>query len=117
MENNKCSGKDDCGCGCSKMGAGMCGGKSACGCGHDHAHVMKWLVKIALLVIVFSFAFKMGELKGMLENRGFMMRGYQPVGMMYRYGTDYTGSTQGGAGLEDGTTAPVAPSAPAVPTK
>ncbi len=45
-----------------------------CGYGWHHMHGSKslivWLIKIAVLVLVFSFAFKMGELKGMLEAGG-----------------------------------------------
>ncbi len=67
---------------------GMCSCGGNCGCGHHHKHMMKWLIKIALLVIVFCFAFKMGELKGMLEARGFGGYRYGPA-MMYGNGAAY----------------------------
>ena len=48
------------------LGADMCGCNA--GCGEHHKHMMKLFIKIALLVILFSFAYQMGELKGMLRS-------------------------------------------------
>jgi hypothetical protein len=97
----------------------VCGmnGCTGCGCGHHHMHIMKWIVKIAVVALIFSFAFKMGELKGMLESRGYDNSGYghrYGGGMMYgAYGTDY------GPGFESGVAVPntTMPAVPATPKK
>lgn len=74
------------------------------GCGHHHKHMMKWLIKIIVLVVLLCGAFQMGELKGMLRGQyGHMNRGFYGGyggGMMYNnawgdiqplYGTDGAG--------------------------
>ncbi len=66
-------------------GMGGCGG--TCGCGHHHMHILKWILKIAVLVIIFSFAFRMGELRGMLESHGYGNFGHGGM-MYYGYGND-----------------------------
>lgn len=68
-------------------------GHMGCGCGHHHKHALKWIIKIAALVLVFCFAFQMGELKGMmLSSRGYS-GGYR-TGMMFNQG-DYGTPVQG----------------------
>lgn len=95
MNENKCAG-------------GMCGGKGSCGCGHHHMHIMKWLLKIALLIVVFCFAFQMGELKGMLRSQGYGHRIYSNM----MYGTDVSNGIVPETGVSvGGTTAPAAPAA------
>lgn len=87
-------------------GCGM-GSCSGCGCGHHHMRIMRSLIKVALAVIIFSFAFKMGELKGMLESRGYEGGYYRGGGMML-YGNDRV--------FNQGTrVAPASPSLPVTP--
>ena len=77
-ENNQCSGGV---CSSEKGGQGaMCG----CGCKQGgHRHLLKWLLKIVVLVIVFCFAFQMGEMKAMLNSYNHMRQeGYSRGGMM-----------------------------------
>lgn len=66
------------------------------GCHHDHKHMMKWAIRIALLAVVFLFAFKMGELKGMLESHGeYYGHRYYGGGMMGVYPADGGYTTYG----------------------
>ncbi len=72
-----------------------CGGCGH-GCNKNHLHVLKWVIKITILVIVFCFAFKIGELKGMLESRGYGdFRNHPGSKMMYSGGTYDMGYGQG----------------------
>ena len=111
METNQGENKENCGGGNCHMGSGMCGGSNhVCGtCGHNHGHVFKWIAKIVLLIIVFCFAFQMGELKGMLRSEGGYGSRHAYPAMMYTYGTDYSNGAQGGTGIENGATAPSTP--------
>lgn len=61
------------------------------GCAGNHLHTMKWVIKITVLVIIFCFAFKLGELKGMLESRGYgEYRNNTGAKMMYNgYGAEF----------------------------
>jgi hypothetical protein len=52
-----------------KLWADTFGG--SCKCGVHHGYVLRKLLRLAVLVIVFCLAFKMGEMKGMLEANGF----------------------------------------------
>ena len=84
----------------------------SCGCGHSHKHFIKWLVKIAFAVVIFSLGFVMGEMKGMLVESGFsnfhhgeMMYG----GGNYSYGNfqpmmDGTNAVGGASTTPDATT-------------
>jgi hypothetical protein len=81
MENN---GMNTCKDGsCEGCAVGMCGGR--CGCGHHH-NPIKLLVKVILLIFVTCIAFKMGEVKGLLEN-AHMYREYG--GMMSERGSGW----------------------------
>ncbi len=83
--------------GSENEGKGMCaaGGCGMCGCGHSHKHLIKVLIKIAIVAAIFCFAFKMGELKGMLESRGGNFGGHGYYGdMMYGSAFDNTGGVQ-----------------------
>ena len=94
-----------------KMGGMMCKG-GMCNCGNSHMYLLKWLLKVVLLVIVFCFAYKMGELKGMLESRGdYGMMGMHRGGMMY----NDSGYGMGGGMMDDSgtTTSPAVPATPA----
>jgi len=92
------------GCGENKSGCGGCGG-----CGYHHKHMMKWLVKIVLAVLIFSFGYQIGEMKGMLRSQ---FGGYRHGGfaMPMMYG-EYWGDTQVGA--EGGNVGLQAPQGPA----
>jgi hypothetical protein len=85
---------------------GMCG--MGCMCGHRHGHAMKWLIRVAAILMVFWFGFILGELHTLVESNryqhGSMMRSDRG-GMMFDYGYD---------GLAP--SAPVAPTAPTTPT-
>ncbi len=85
-----------------KEGENMCGGAmgscggGCCGGGHGHKRALVWLVKIAILAIVFCFAFKMGELKGMLMGQGYFHHGLYGQGMMYgNDGNNWYGAEDG----------------------
>lgn len=87
--------------------AGMCGG--SCGCGHSHMHLLRWLIKIIILAIIFCFAFRMGEVRGMLGARGFDGGNYRYGNrsmMYYGYGNGYyaPGAMQGNVQIDGATT-------------
>ena len=62
IENQK-AGMDANTCICSKAG---------CMCGHHNGHscLMKWLFRIATILIVFCLGYMMGELHGMIRGYG-----------------------------------------------
>lgn len=83
------------------FGGGICN-HGACGCGEHHKHIMKGFLKLAIAVILFCFAFQMGELKGMLRSEH--MRGYDQSygadrgGVMMQYRTNGTNMMYGTTG-------------------
>ena len=119
MENNQ--GEHQKGSDTKVCNSWMCGGAKACGCmgGFDgHGHLLRSLIKLIIVVFIFCFAFKMGELKGMLESRGNDF-GYrtQRGGMMYN--NDNSGYYGGGMGMDDGSgmNAQTTPAVPATPAQ
>ena len=65
-----------------------------CGMGHMHGmggkyHLLRWLLGVAIIIIVFWMGFKLGEFKGYFANSdGYYGRGFGH-GMMY-FGADNT---------------------------
>jgi len=101
MENNK-SGNGVC-----EMGGDACG--NGCGCKHHHMHILKWLIKIVIVVIIFSFGVKLGEMKGEIE----AYSGHHAYrGGMMLQNSGYYGAGQGMM-MEDGTGVMPSPTAPA----
>ena len=86
-----------------------CGKNCMCG----HRHLTKWLVRIAIVLIVFCLGFMMGELRGMLRTSEHEM--YSGHGMMmHRGGMDMDGYD--GSGMMDNTLAPATSATPAPAT-
>jgi len=63
-------------------------------CGHCHTHgmggkyhLLRWVLGIAIIIIVFWLGFKLGEFKGYFDDYGYG-RGYFGRGMMMNYGAD-----------------------------
>lgn len=92
---------------------GMCGGCGMCqgrmcgmggGCGY---HIIRWILGIAIIVIVFTLGVKLGEFKGTLESNGYrMMRAssYGDYGRAYPmmggyYGVSVNGTQSQGAAV------------------
>jgi hypothetical protein len=102
-----CQGKT---CGMCGMGGGYMGRHS---CWY---HVIRWILGLAIILIVFSFGVMIGELKGELSNSGYrMMRSYNGgYGQAYpmRGGQD----VQNVQGFSAGNQSQTAPSAQVVPT-
>jgi len=103
-----CQGKT---CGMCSMGGG-CMGKHNC-----WYHVIRWILGVAILLIVFSFGIMIGELKGELSNSGYrMMRsydgGYDQAYPMMRAGQNVQNGQSGTAGNQVQT----APSTQSVPS-
>jgi hypothetical protein len=69
-------------------------------------HIVRWLIGIAIIIVVFSFGVMIGELKGMFEsNLMYRMSGYSSVG----YGRVYPMMQSWGSAPQAGTSAPVNP--------
>lgn len=66
---------------------GTCGGTCGCGCGMTHRQALKWILRIALLAVVFCFAFQMGEVSGRVEAGMYYGKHQyrQQDAMMYNY--------------------------------
>ncbi len=90
-------------------GGGMCGHGGACGhggmCGHGH-HIMKWLFKLIVIMLVFCLGFEMGELKGMLRSSEMHHGFYGASPMMYGVTTD---SSWGNDGVISGSAQIISP--------
>ena len=104
MENNQGEHHNHKGSDMQVCNSWMCGGMQSCGCDHGfngHGHLLKRLFKLIVVIFVVCMAFKLGELKGMLESRmdfggyrhgSMMMYGndyYDGYGQQMMYGTDY----------------------------
>jgi hypothetical protein len=78
MEENKCM--------CNKCGCGTCtvenvmNGHKMCGTGYNH--LIKFILKLFILMIIFCFGFRLGEISGMIHgSRSHMMKGgYEMMG-------------------------------------
>ena len=92
----------------------MCEGRPDCAGRHGHRRMLHWLLKIIVLSIIFSLGVKFGELKGMLEARGYS--GHYYGTMMYgNDGNGYYGGPMMGIRAQDGTVTPATPTAPTTP--
>jgi hypothetical protein len=102
--------------------SGMCGNKCE-GCGYNHMHLMKKLIKMALVIIILCFAFKIGEIKGFLEaTYGHDFMGERRIsGDMMMYGNTRNVEWNKGTSMMDGqtftVTTPATSATPAVPKK
>lgn len=84
MENQEKMNQGGEGCNCPMCHGKMCGGWGM----HGHScwyHVVRWILGIAIIMIVFSCGVMIGELKGAFESRF----GYQMMGAGYQYGGGY----------------------------
>jgi hypothetical protein len=59
----------------------MCG--AWCGCGHRHL-ILRWILGLVILVFVFSFGMRLGEIKAAFEYGGYGSMGYSHRSMMRR---------------------------------
>jgi hypothetical protein len=79
--------KQKCMCGCDGSGSG-------CMCGWHHGHMLfRMLIGLIILVIVFWFGVKLGELRESIRGYGFESNSYAPVPMMSVYGSTLPGTT------------------------
>lgn len=89
---------------------GGCGDNGCCG-GHSHKRLIKWAIKIAVLLIVACVSFQLGEIKGTLNGMYKMHRGSMGgYGMMYNgYGWNDELPLSGKIKIEKDIVAPTAP--------